>query len=119
MIAVAIVFAAALPSATAAQPNSLQPDEISSLIEQAESQVSSVTALIDTLDLRLDTLYDQREVAADDPQRIKTLDTLIDKLNLTISEMDQQRTELSSLLVTLHELAGAASTPKSQTEENQ
>lgn len=89
----------------AAERPEITAAEIITMASAAEEQLLRIDSLVVTLDSRLEELYEQRDASDDEPKKVKVIDDLIDRLNLTLTEIEQQRDDLAALLKTLRELA--------------
>lgn len=108
---IALSIALTLPffgSATAQQQDNeaaerpeIAAAEIITMTSAAKEQLLRISALIVVLDSRLEELYEQRDAVDDDPKEVKVFDDLIDRLNLTLTEIEQQRDDLAALIKTL------------------
>ena len=79
-------------------------NEIKALIVATNAQLSRIDAMIMSLDDRLITLYDQRDVADIEPELRRQLDQVIDRMNLTLSEAEAEKMHIENVLQLLETL---------------
>lgn len=96
-----------LSTPPSASPSAADTKDVANAIAATEVQLAKIDALIVSLDERLESVYDQRDLVEDDPARKRTLDVMIDRLNLTLTEMEKQRDQLAAVLGTLKQTIAA------------
>lgn len=81
----------------------LDLEQIEAVVATAVTHLSALDQLIATQEDGLGELYDQRDVATTNGQdaRVRQLDTLIDRLNLTLTNLEAERDRIAASVTTL------------------
>lgn len=79
--------------------------QIETVVASAEVHVATLDELITAQEAKLDALYDQRDAAFDAGQNTQAeqLDGVIDRLNLTLTELETERDGMTATLNLLRE----------------
>lgn len=79
--------------------------QIETVVASAEAHVSALDELIKAQEAKLDALYTQRDAAFDAGQNTQAeqLDGVIDRLNLTLTELETERDGMTATLNLLRE----------------
>lgn len=78
-------------------------EQVEAVVETARAQLASLDGLITAQEASLDGLYEQRDAAttAGNDDRVSQLDVLIDRLNLTLTNLEIERTDIADAIATL------------------
>ena len=91
----------------AAEPETTTYDlsQIATVVASAEAHVATLDQLIEAQEAKLDALYAQRDAAFDAGQNTQAeqLDVVIDRLNLTLTELETERDGMIATLALLRE----------------
>lgn len=91
----------------AAEPETTTYDlsQIATVVASAEAHVATLDELIEAQEAKLDALYAQRDAAFDAGQNTQAerLDVVIDRLNLTLTELETERDGMTATLNLLRE----------------
>ena len=84
-------------------PEAIDLDQVRAVVAAATGHVAALDALIAAQEEKLDALYGQRDVAAagDDDGRADQRDALIDRLNLTLTQLEAERVGIAGTIATL------------------
>ena len=79
--------------------------QIATVVASAEAHVATLDQLIEAQEAKLDALYTQRDAAFDAGQNAQAerLDVVIDRLNLTLTELEAERDGMTATLILLRE----------------
>lgn len=79
--------------------------QIATVVASAEAHVATLDELIKAQEAKLDALYVQRDAAFDAGQHTQAeqLDVVIDRLNLTLTELETERDGMTATLALLRE----------------
>ena len=110
-LTLAIAALLLLPGAVASgqQPASQVADRVDlsavrAVIAEAETNLGALDRLITTQEDQLDALYEQRDAAAeaDAHDRVEQFGSIIDQMNLTLTNLEAERESMAGLITTLH-----------------
>lgn len=78
-------------------------EQVEAVVEAARAQLASLDGLITAQEASLDGLYEQRDAAmtAGNDDRVSQLNVLIDRLNLTLTNLEIERTGIADAIATL------------------
>lgn len=91
------------PQAMPAPPPPPDLDQVAAVVSGAQHQLAALDGLIAAQEQKLDALYTQRDAAeeADDRDRARRLDPLIDSLNLSLTQLEAERDGMAATIATL------------------
>ena len=95
----------------ATPPEAIDLDLVRAVVAAATGHVDALDALIAAQEEKLDALYIQRDAAAaaDDDDRADQLDAVIDRLNLTLTQLEVERDGIAGTIATLTDQIAALS----------
>jgi multidrug resistance efflux pump len=89
------------------QPALIEPEmnlaQIEAVVASASNHLQALEALVATQEASLDDLYAQQELAqaAGEDDRVRQLTDLIDRLNLTLTNLEAERDSIAVSIATL------------------
>lgn len=78
---------------------------VEAVVASAQSHVANLGLLIAAQDEKLNALYDQREAArhSNQGERVEHLNTVIDQMNLTLTNLEAERDGIAATIATLQD----------------